>query len=150
PDMIMVDLNPVWVFDDKAVQEWDNLNGITAVSMLHYPSDWTLAAQLFSPSDVVLGFAGTHVAAIRDRWSCAAGLGQTVVVFNRLDVWHPPPATPHPSQLDQIAAMQQPLDFWTKYQGGLAALDNRDRQLAFMTESDVSGGTVSDEIVNHL
>ena len=150
-DMIMIDMNPLWLFNDRAVQAWDNLNGTTATTMLDQPSSWGLAAEFYSPSDVVLGLAGTHVAAIRDRWSYSAAIRDKVQVFDRLDVSHPPPATTHPSQLDQIAAMSEPLDFWTKYRPTVkASASVRDRQLSFLEQSDVSGGTVSDEIISQL
>jgi hypothetical protein len=150
-DMIVIDLNPLWLFNDRAIQAWENLNGTTAVHLIGHPSQWDLVAELYSPSDVVLGLASTHLPSIRNRWSYAAEIRRHVHVFDRLDVAHPPPATKAPSELDRIALMQEPIEFWTRYRHSVpASASIRDRQAAFLEQSDVSGGTVNDVVVDHL
>lgn len=150
-DMIVLDLNPLWLFNDRAVQAWETLNGTTFADVVDQPSQWGLAATFYSPSDVALGLAGRKLAAIRDRWSYSAEIRDRIRVFNRLDTSTPPPAKARPSELDQVALMQEPLEFWSKYRPTVSAKASvRDRQLAFLEQSDVSGGTLSDRVVDKL
>ena len=150
-DMIVLDLNPLWLFNDRAVQAWENLNGPTFAVTAGRPSQWGLAATFYSPSDVVLGLVGERLPAIRDRFAYSAKLRSAIRVFNRLDVSDPQPEKEKPSQLDLVAQMQEPLEFWSQYRPTVTASASvRDRQLAFLEQSDTSGGTLSDRVVGQL
>jgi hypothetical protein len=150
-DMIVLDLNPLWLFNDRALQSWDNLNGTTFATMVDRPSEWPLAAALYSPSDVVTGLAAKAFPAINDRWSYSQKLRKKISVVNRLDESTPPPASGTPGPLDLVAQMQEPLEFWTKYRWTVpASATLRQRQQAFLEQSVTDGGTASDVIVQHL
>jgi hypothetical protein len=150
-DMIVIDLNPLWLFNERAIQAYENLNGTTFVHLIDHPSQWDLVAELYSPSDVLLGLASTHLPSVRNRWSYAAEIRRRVQVFDRLHASPPAPATAAPSGLDLVAQMQEPIEFWTRYRHTVpASASIRDRQVAFLEQSDTSGGTVNDVVVDHL
>ena len=44
PDMLVISLNPVWVLNDLAVQQWDYLDGVLARGALWPPSSWPVAS----------------------------------------------------------------------------------------------------------
>ena len=52
PDLVVVSLNPVWVANDLAVQQWGYLDGLLARGSLWPPCGWPVAASLVSPGDV--------------------------------------------------------------------------------------------------
>ena len=51
PDLLVISLNPVWVLNDLAVQQWGYLDGLLARGSVWPPSSWPVAASLVSPGD---------------------------------------------------------------------------------------------------
>jgi len=151
-DMIVLDLNPLWVYNDTELQGWSNLNGLTASHIIKSPSQWSLGAQFFSPEDVLTGLAATKIPAIRDRWTYAQKVRNHLSWFSVLNEKTPPPSSGPLSPLQQVAAMTDPLQFWVKYRFSPTAKNQSiaDRQLAFLQGANLSGGTISDDVVSHL
>ena len=136
PDLIVLSLNPVWMFNDRAIQSWPNLDGIVATRGISDPGAWPLLASLVSPSDLALGEASRRLPAIRDRWSYAVEVRKQVGRLSPLDTSTPPPRS-KPSELGRIAAMGRPLEFWSKYRPtSKAGVSLADRQLAFLAGGD--------------
>jgi hypothetical protein len=114
PDMIVVTLNPVWVLNDRAVQGWDNLDGILAADLLSSPRDWRLLASIVSPSDLLGGTVGRRFDAYDDRYHWGQRLHDRLGDFSLLDSAPLPPEA-DPTELEEIAAMQIPIYFWDEY-----------------------------------
>lgn len=51
PELLVISLNPVWVLNDLAVQQWGYLDGLLARGSVWPPSSWPVAASLVSPGD---------------------------------------------------------------------------------------------------
>ena len=150
-DMIVISLNPVWLFNDSAIQGWPNLNGVTAVNTLKSPSNWPLDASLLSPSDAVLGEVSRFIPSINNRWSYAQSLNRKVAKLSPLNTSHPPKPPKHPSQLQQISAMSVALSFWAKYRPGTSkGTSVTDRELAFLAGGDPGKDSYNKVIVNQM
>src|SRR6478609_485450 len=52
PDVVVISLNPVWVLNDLAAQQWGYLDGTLARHSTWPPSRWPVAASFVSPGDV--------------------------------------------------------------------------------------------------
>ena len=150
-DLVVVDMNPLWLFNDRAVQGFENLNGVTFANTFDEPGQWGVAASTYSPSDLALGLAGRWVRAIRDRWSYSAELRRRVAFLNRLDVSKPPPSAAKPSELQIVAEMREPVEFWSRYRRTIpVTASTRARQIEFFKQSDFSGRAFGDLVVDRL
>jgi len=110
PDLVVVSLNPVWVMNDVAVQQWGYLDGILARHSAWPPSRWPVAASLVSPGDVgwkVL--SRLSPSAVGDRYEWGVGLAGRTDALGLLDPVPAPAAAPSP--LQKLAATR-PVDFW--------------------------------------
>lgn len=150
PDMILVDLNPLWVFNPTAVQSWPSLNGTVFRHAVPDPLSWPLLAGLDTPEDVALGVGSLRLPAIRNRWSYAESLRGWVDGLWPLRLApQMPPA--HPTALQQTQMMEAPLDFWLRFRPVVSPKAPMDvRQLALLEESKVDGSVLNDAIVTRL
>ena len=155
PDMIIVDLNPIWIFNEVAVQAWDNLDGRVFPYAVQDAGAWPLIAAFDSPEDVALGLASHKLSALHDRWSYAQTLREKIDSWNPLTI---PTVTPRPgtapsplSKLQGVAQKGAPLFFWQAYRPAPGPRGSRAQgQLTLLRQSDVDGGTVNDLVVNRL
>ena len=151
PDLIVLDLNPLWVFNPNAVQEWTNLNPAALPDLASRPGNWPLLASLYSPSDVALSLADGHLSAIRDRWSFAQRLRSEIDKLSPLtEPVANPTSTTHLSGVKLIATMQESLSFWARYR--LIPLDTPGplRYPAYLEEAKTDGSALNDDIVGQL
>jgi hypothetical protein len=111
PDMVVISLNPVWVLNDLAAQQWGYLDGILARHSVWPPSRWPVAASLVSPGDVGWkALSRLSPAAIGDRFNWGVDLADKTSSLSFLDAVHgatPPTLT----GLGQLA-LSRPVDFW--------------------------------------
>jgi hypothetical protein len=113
PDLVVVSLNPVWVLNDLATQEWDYLDGILVRDSLWPPSDWPVAASLLSPGDVGWRALSSVSRAIEDRLHWGTDLtGKT----DGLSFLHTVKGgkEPAPTGLGELAGVR-PVDFWAEH-----------------------------------
>jgi hypothetical protein len=132
-DFLVVTLNPVWLFNDDAITGWSNISPGGAEQLLDKPQTWPLAAGLITPSEAVIGLLGNEFAAIDGHWSYAQSLRLKVEDWTPLDRSTPPVSDAEPSELEAIAVMQNPINFWTAYRNarpsGLSQTGNHAWQL---------------------
>ena len=77
PDLVVISLNPVWVMNDLAVQQWGYLDGELAQHSAWPPSSWPVAASLVSPGDVGWKLlSGVSPDAIGDRFDWGVDLAE--------------------------------------------------------------------------
>ncbi|MGO4360262.1 hypothetical protein AB4Z14_01135 [Terrabacter sp. 2TAF16] len=110
PDLVVISLNPVWVLNDLAPQQWDYLDGALARGSLWPPSRWVLAASFLSPGDVgwrVLSAASPPL--VGDRFEWGLDLTEQTSTLSFLDVVQTPK-----SRATGLAALaeRRPVDFW--------------------------------------
>jgi len=114
PDLLVMGLNPLWLFNEKTIQRRSNLDeGLAASDVLDVGS-WPIRSALLSPSDLVLGTAARGLPAVRDRWSYAQDFQGPLDRLSPLDRSSPPAPGPL-SELDEVAAFIAPLQFWAGY-----------------------------------
>ena len=152
PDLIMVDLNAIWLFTERAVQGWPNLNPAALPSLISDPGNWPLIAAMDSPSDAALSLAASHLSSIRDRWSYAQKANALIShLAPNLPKIDPSAAAPKLSGLAKIATYQMPLNFWDRYRRqaprGSSALQ---QQEGFLLESNTNGSGLTDDIASRL
>jgi hypothetical protein len=152
PDLLMVDLNPIWLFNDLQIEAWDNLTGTVFADMVGDPANWPLLLELDSPSDAALGLAGKHLSALGDRWSYAQKL------HDLLDKLAPNPPSVDARQpiaklkgLALVARMSSPLAFWNYYRRLVPANASRLKtQEALLSRSRTDGSVATDRIVSAM
>lgn len=114
PDLVVVSLNPVWVLNDLAPQQWGYLDGTLARHSLWPPSRWPVAASLVSPGDVgwkALSRVGPSP--VGDRYEWGVDLAEKTSGLTFLDdVEDVTPATP--TGLERLA-QRRPVDFFFSY-----------------------------------
>jgi hypothetical protein len=96
PDMVVVSLNPVWVLNDLAVQQWTYLDGVLAHGSLWPPSRWPVAASLVSPGDLGWQTLAGLSRPIEDRYDWGVEESEKTESFTFLDSvldTAPPPLT---------------------------------------------------------
>jgi hypothetical protein len=151
PDMLVLDLNPLWIFNPNAIQSWPNLNSVTVPNIASRPGSWPLMAALYSPSDAALSLASGHLASIRDRWSYAQKLRNGI---DKLSPLTEPTAAPgsagklHGVQL--IATMQSSLNFWNYYRLIPNDTPVPQRYPAMLRQAVTDGSALNDRIVDQL
>lgn len=151
PNLIVVDDNPLYTFNTLALQGWPSLNEATAPYALARPGSWPLLASFATPEDLALGVMDRRLSALRTRWSLAEQLNEKLDRLSPLNRPLQPTATQHLTELQQIQAFGEALDFWLTYR---PIDDPHDpiavRELALLHESKTTGGTVPDRIVDQL
>jgi hypothetical protein len=149
PDLIMLDMNPLWLFNDRQIQEWDNLDTAAFTDMIRHVSGLPVVASLYSPSDAALGLAATHLSAIRDRWSYAEKLRDEI---DKLSPLNPPTVDPKAKPaprtgLALVASMPSPLAFWNYYRPLVPLSSNPlPLQEALLIGSKTDGSLINDDI----
>ncbi len=153
PDMVLVDMNPLWLFNDRQIQEWDNLDSAAFGDLVTDLQNWPLLAGLYSPSDAALAAASSHLGAIRNRWSYAQRLHDEI---NRLSPLNPPRIDPSvqrakPTGLALVATMPSPLAFWNYYRP-LVPLTSSPIPLqeALLRGARTDGSLINDDVVAAL
>lgn len=150
PDMVILDLNPIWLFNPNAIQSWSNLNPAVLKTLASDPGAWPLLAALDSPTDVALSAASSHLAAIRDRWSYAKKLRAEL---DKLSPLTPPPmvdpsaATRRLHGTELIATMQEPLNFWNYYRLIPDGTPGQKRYQTILRQAKTDGSVINDDIV---
>jgi hypothetical protein len=114
-DFLVVTLNPMWLFNDDAITGWSNISPGGAEDLLDKPQTWPLAAGLITPSEAAIGLLGNEFDAIDGHWSYAQSLRLKVEDWTPLDRSTPPVSEAEPSELQTIAAMRNPINFWWAY-----------------------------------
>ncbi|MFC7594733.1 hypothetical protein ACFQU3_05395 [Terrabacter sp. GCM10028922] len=114
PDLVVISLNPVWVLNDLAVQQWSYLDGNLARGSLWPPSRWPVAASLVSPGDVGWRALSTvSPSLVGDRFEWGVDIAAQTAPWTFLDVVKPK-RTPAPTGLAKLAT-RRPVDFWFSY-----------------------------------
>lgn len=147
PDMIVLDVNPIWVFNPNAIQSWTNLNSTALSELISHPGAWPLIAAIDSPSDAALALAD-NLGAVRDRWSYAEKLHDAIDKLAP-NAAPPKPAT-HLSGVELIATMQESLSFWNYYRLIPSGTPGAERYPAMMAESKTDGSVLNDYIVGQM
>lgn len=152
PDLVMLDLNPLWLFNDRAIQGWPNLNTAVFNHLLKVPSSWPIVASLYQPSEGALALASSHLSVLRDRWTYANKLRDMIASMTPIN----PPALPkgpqkRPTGLAFVATMQTPLSFWNYYRP-IAPLGPGPLPLqeALIRGSRTDGSLMNDDILGSL
>ncbi len=117
PDLVVVSLNPVWVLNDLAVQQWGYLDGMLAKGSLWPPSSWPVAASLVSPGDAGWRGLSSVVGVVADRLHWGTEMTEKT---SKLSFLHQVKggAEPAPTGLGQLA-LRRPVDFWHQHYGGV-------------------------------
>jgi hypothetical protein len=150
PDLVILDLNPIWLFNPNAIQSYDNLNSAALPELVPDPGNWPLMQALYAPNDLALSLASDHLSSIRDRWSYALKLRAAVNKFAP----NPPPAPvgpqPRLSGVPLISTMQAPLAFWNYYRLIPHDTPGADRYPSMLRQAKTDGSALNDDIVNQL
>ena len=117
PDMVVVSLNPVWVLNDLAVQQWSYLDGLLARGSMWPPSSWPVGVSFVSPGD--LGWKGLSRALtpVDDRLHWGSQLTRSTAglsFLQKVEGGTEPAAT----ELGRLA-LRRPVDFWHEHHSGL-------------------------------
>ena len=113
PDMVVISLNPVWVLNDLAVQQWSYLDGLIARGSLWPPSSWPVAASLVSPGDVGWRALSGVSDAVNDRLYWGTKLTEKTSKISFLDKVEGG-KEPALTDLGELA-LRRPVDFWHEH-----------------------------------
>jgi len=150
PDMIVVTINPAWVFNNTATRGWDELDPHAVQLLAADPRSATLFAPYLAPSDVVLGAASYASAPVRDRIRHSKAISDRLSGFTLLDRATPNEVDP-PDELDQVRAMNIPVAFWRKYR--LAPIPDQtlgERQAQILLESDLDARSINRAVLDDM
>jgi hypothetical protein len=152
PDLIVLDVNPLWVFNPNAVQEWNNLNGAALPHLVSRTGSWPLLGGLYSPRDVALSFASGHLSAIRDRWSFSQRLlhGVARLAPNPAAAPVRKPGAAGPTGVPLIASMQSPYSFWNYYRLSPGDTEGIKGYPAILRQARTDGSALNDDIVGQM
>ncbi len=149
PDMLVVTLNPLWVLNDLAIQGWDNLDGHTLGNTLLRPSTWNLSASLAGPSDLAWVTLARYFNVVNDRYQWGTSLARRVEGTTLLKIGETPET--EPTELQRIAAMQIPVEFWTLYAPSVAPNSPLDvRQLALFERELGSMSSFNESVLDEM
>lgn len=148
PDMLVLDLNPIWLFNPNAIQSWPNFNPAVLGSLITDPGNWPLLAATDSPTDVALSAGGSHLGAVRNRWSYAEKLRSLVNNLSPKPKTIDPKVTPpRLTGVALVASMQNAYAFWNAYRLIPANTPVSKRYPAFMAQAKTDGSALNDSIV---
>ncbi len=111
PDLVVISLNPVWVLNDLAVQQWGYLDGELAQHSAWPPTRWPVAASLVSPGDVGWKLlSGVSPDGVGDRFDWGVDLADRT---EKLTFLEPVPGAkpPRPTGLAALG-QKRPVDFF--------------------------------------
>jgi hypothetical protein len=150
-DMLVITLNPLWVFNDEAIQGWSNLNPTAAARLVDEPAAWPLGALLLNPADVMQGLVGRYFDGVTDRWSYGGLVRDRFDDVTFLDRTEPPEPPAEISELARIAQMQIPVLFWgEKRDQRPAGLTPFEAQAALLQLADPEGATWNQRILGWM
>jgi hypothetical protein len=112
PDLVVVSLNPVWVLNDLAVQQWGYLDGTLARHSAWPMSRWPVAVSLVSPGDAGwMVLSRMSPSAVGDRYERGVDLADRTVDLTFL---HAAGNAPPPRTLTGLEELERrrPVDFW--------------------------------------
>ena len=71
PDMVVMSLNALLLFNPRTVHQWKQLDARGALQLADDPRAWPVGAAMFSPSDLMWGLAQSHLGPVAERnyWS---------------------------------------------------------------------------------
>jgi hypothetical protein len=151
PDLVVLDLNPLWLFNPNAVQEWDNLNPAATPRLIPDPDNWPLMASLYSPSDLALSAASSHLGSIRDRWTYSRKLSTVVDKFSAVtEAPLPTGRAPKLSGARLIAAMNSPLSFWNRFRPNADPDPAFAGYPAYLRQAKTDGSALNDTIIKRM
>jgi len=149
PDLVVISLNPVWVLNDLALQQWGYLDGALARGSVWPPSRWAVAASVLSPGDVgwrVLAAASPSLVGDRFVWGLDAS--ETTAGLSFLDVvaGEKPPTT----ELGALAA-RRPVDFWfSRFTPSNPGTDLAEKQLGILERQMASRSSINAVAVRQM
>lgn len=149
PDLVVISLNPVWVLNDLAVQQWSYLDGLLAQGSLWPPSSWPVAASLVGPGDLGWRALSGAVGVVDDRLHWGTQLTEKT---SGLSFLHPVEGAsePEPTGLGELA-QRRPVDFWHEHYSGMSpGASLRERQLSILGRGVSSESSLNDHIVREM
>lgn len=150
PDMVVLDLNPLWLFNTSEIQEWTNLNPAALPHLVTRPGTWPLLAAMYSPGDAALSIAARPSTAIRDRWSYSQRLQHDL---DRISLVNQAPAKKSTAQLSGaalIATMTSPLAFWNYYRLIPSDVPTLERYPEELRLAKTDGSALNDLVVRQM
>ncbi len=151
PDMIVVTINPAWVFNNTATRGWEELDPHAVQLLAADPQSASLFAPYLAPSDFVLGAASYASAPVRDRIRHSQAITDKLSGFTLLDRTPSDAEPPPPDELAQIRAMNIPVAFWRKYR--LAPVPDQtlgERQAQILLESDLDANSINRAVLDNM
>lgn len=150
PDLVVISLNPVWVLNDVAAQQWSYLDGALARQSVWPPSRWVVGASLLSPGDVgwqVLSAVSPPL--ISDRFEWGRDVAEQTSGLSFLDVVmdaQPPP----PTELGRLAS-RRPVDFWfSRFKASHPGTSLPEQQLSLLEREIASPSELNDAVVRQM
>jgi hypothetical protein len=149
PDLVVVSLNPVWVLNDLAVQQWGYMDGLLARGSAWPPADWPVAASLVSPGDVGWKGLSTLFGSIDDRLYWGTKLTEKTANLSFLDTVAKG-VEPAPTGLG-LLALRRPVDFWQEKYGGVPATASVDtKQLSVLQRGVQSKSSINVKVLHDM
>jgi hypothetical protein len=149
PDMLVISLNPVWVLNDLAVQQWDYLDGVLARGTLWPPSSWPVLGSLISPGDVGWRALSSLSRPVQQRYDWGVKASNRTGSFTFLDSKTdkaPPPLT----ELGAFA-QKRPVDFWFSHFASSSTSKNlSDVQLRIMERELASKSAMNTTVLRQM
>jgi hypothetical protein len=151
PDVVVISLNPVWVLNDLAAQQWGYLDGILARHGSWPPSHWPVAASFVSPGDIgwkVL--SRLSPSAVADRYDHGVELADKTSDLTFLDAVEGG-TPPEPSELQALGATR-PVDFFfNRYlQDRSVGMSLSQKQFAILRREVTSRSAVNRTILREM
>jgi hypothetical protein len=149
PDLVVISLNPVWVLNDLAVQQWGYLDGLLARGSLWPPSRWPVAASVLGPGDLgwrVLSAASPPLVGDRFEWGLDISKGTGALSFLDVTTGRKPPAT----ELSALAE-RRPVDFWfSRFTPSNQGTDLAVKQLGILEREMASRSTLNEVALRQM
>lgn len=149
PDMVVISLNPVWVLNDLAVQQWGYLDGLLARGSIWPPSSWPVAASLVSPGDVGWEALSSVSGAVNDRLYWGTKFTEKTADLSFLDKvvgGTEPPLT----DLGKLA-LRRPVDFWHQhYSAAPAGASLLETQLSILGRGVSSESSMNNRVLQEM
>jgi hypothetical protein len=151
PDVVVVSLNPVWVLNDLAAQQWGYLDGTLARHSSWPPSRWPVAASFVSPGDVGWkALSRLSPSAVADRYDHGVELADKTSDLSFLDAVEGV-APPELTEMQALGA-QRPVDFFfSQYlKGRSAGMTLTEQQFAILGREVASKSEMNRTILREM